>query len=94
MAASYPTSGAAPNGRSHGSVLTPDARFAAFVSAASNLVQGDTNGIADNGLDLLKLLIAARLFTLGQANRYGEAQDLSAFKNSLFHRGGDGIFRA
>ncbi len=35
------------NGASQLPVLTPDGRFAAFVSAASDLVEGDTNQIAD-----------------------------------------------
>jgi hypothetical protein len=35
------------NGNSSGSVLTPDGRFVAFVSAASNLVSGDQNTIPD-----------------------------------------------
>jgi WD40 repeat protein/Tol biopolymer transport system component/DNA-directed RNA polymerase specialized sigma24 family protein len=39
--------GAAGNGASHSPVITADARFAAFVSEASNLVAGDTNGAAD-----------------------------------------------
>ena len=32
---------------SRGSVMTPDGRYVAFVSAATNLVVGDTNNIAD-----------------------------------------------
>jgi Tol biopolymer transport system component len=35
------------NGASTDPVMTPDARYVAFVSAASNLVAGDTNKIAD-----------------------------------------------
>jgi Tol biopolymer transport system component len=35
------------NGTSRSAVMTPDGRYVAFVSAASNLVPGDTNGIAD-----------------------------------------------
>lgn len=35
------------NGASTGPVMTPDGRYAAFVSTATNLVAGDTNGIAD-----------------------------------------------
>ena len=35
------------NGTSRGSVMTPDGRYVAFVSAASNLVAGDTNNIPD-----------------------------------------------
>jgi dipeptidyl aminopeptidase/acylaminoacyl peptidase len=44
---SVSTSGGAANGASRGSVVTPDGRFVAFVSAASNLVAADTNGIPD-----------------------------------------------
>jgi Tol biopolymer transport system component len=35
------------SGASRGSVITPDGRYVAFVSAATNLVSGDTNNIAD-----------------------------------------------
>jgi Tol biopolymer transport system component len=35
------------SGASTDPVMTPDGRFVAFVSAANNLVAGDTNGIAD-----------------------------------------------
>ena len=35
------------NGVSTDPVMTPDGRYVAFVSAATNLVAGDTNGIAD-----------------------------------------------
>ena len=41
------TNGSAANGTSRSSVVTPDGRFVAFVSAASNLVPGDSNGIPD-----------------------------------------------
>lgn len=41
------TNGGAGNGDSRTAVMTPDGRFIAFVSAASNLAAGDTNGIPD-----------------------------------------------
>jgi Tol biopolymer transport system component len=41
------TNGAIANRASRGSVMTPDGRYVAFVSAASNLVSADTNTIAD-----------------------------------------------
>ena len=41
------TSGGIANGASGSSVLTPDGSLVAFTSAASNLVEGDTNGITD-----------------------------------------------
>ena len=44
---SVSTNGGLGNGASRGSVITPDGRYVAFVSEASNLVAGDTNGIAD-----------------------------------------------
>ncbi len=44
---SVSTNGGAANGTSRSSVMTPDGRYAAFVSAASNLTPGDTNGIPD-----------------------------------------------
>jgi Tol biopolymer transport system component len=44
---SVSTNGGIANGASRSSVMTPDGRYVAFVSAASNLVPGDTNGIPD-----------------------------------------------
>lgn len=44
---SVATNGMSGNGISRGSTLTPDGRYVAFVSEASNLTPGDTNGIAD-----------------------------------------------
>lgn len=41
------TNGLAGNGASRGAVMTPDGRYVAFVSEASDLVAGDTNRIAD-----------------------------------------------
>ena len=41
------TNGGFANGDSRDSVMTPDGRYIAFVSAANNLVPGDTNGIED-----------------------------------------------
>jgi Tol biopolymer transport system component len=41
------TGGGVANGASCNSVMTPDGRCVAFVSAASNLVPGDANGIPD-----------------------------------------------
>ena len=41
------TNGLPGNDASDSSVMTPDGRYVAFVSAASNLVPGDTNGIRD-----------------------------------------------
>jgi len=41
------TNGLPGNGASDSGVLTPDGRFVAFVSAANDLVAGDTNGIRD-----------------------------------------------
>src|ERR1039457_1626637 len=41
------TNGGSANGVSRSAVMTPDGRYVAFVSMASNLVPGDTNGIAD-----------------------------------------------
>lgn len=44
---SISNTGGNAGGTSRGSVMTPDGRYVAFVSAASNLVPGDTNNIAD-----------------------------------------------
>jgi Tol biopolymer transport system component len=39
--------GSSGNGACRNSTMSPDGRYVAFVSAATNLVAGDTNGIAD-----------------------------------------------
>lgn len=44
---SVATNGGWANGASSEPVLTPDGRFAMFISAANNLVAGDSNGIPD-----------------------------------------------
>jgi len=44
---SVATNGFAGNGISSEATMTPDGRYVAFVSAANNLVAGDTNGIPD-----------------------------------------------
>jgi hypothetical protein len=44
---SVSTNGSAGNAYSRDATITPDGRYVAFVSAASNLVAGDTNGIPD-----------------------------------------------
>jgi Tol biopolymer transport system component len=44
---SVSTNGASANGASTDPVITPDGRFVAFISSASNLVPGDANGIPD-----------------------------------------------
>ncbi|MGO8929843.1 MAG: TolB family protein [Limisphaerales bacterium] len=47
MLASISTNGQVGNGASRSPTITPDGRYVAFVSAANNLVSGDTNGIPD-----------------------------------------------
>jgi hypothetical protein len=44
---SVSTNGQVGNGASRSPAMTPDGRYVAFVSAANNLVAGDTNGIPD-----------------------------------------------
>ncbi len=44
---SMSTNGGPANGASTDPVITPDGRYVAFISSASNLVPGDTNGIPD-----------------------------------------------
>ena len=44
---SVSTNGFPGNGASRSAVMTPDGRYVAFVSAATNLVTTDTNGISD-----------------------------------------------
>ncbi len=41
------TNGSTGNGASSSPVITPDGRYVAFISAASDLVSDDTNGVAD-----------------------------------------------
>src|SRR5207253_1109506 len=41
------TNGVAGNGRSRSGVITPNGRYVAFVSAASDLVPSDTNHMSD-----------------------------------------------
>jgi Tol biopolymer transport system component len=47
MLVSVSINGGAANGVCRGSTMTADGRYVAFVSAANNLVPGDTNGIPD-----------------------------------------------
>ena len=47
LVASIGTNGACANGASTDSTMTPDGRYVAFSSQASNLVPNDTNGMAD-----------------------------------------------
>ena len=44
---SVDSAGAEGNGESHEPAISPDGRFVAFYSSASNLVPGDTNGVDD-----------------------------------------------
>jgi Tol biopolymer transport system component len=44
---SVSTNGTSGNGESRSPVVTPDGRYVAYVSAATNLVAGDSNGIPD-----------------------------------------------
>src|SRR5580765_3413651 len=47
MLISVAAGGGSGNGASTDAIITPDGRYVAFVSAATNLVAGDTNRIAD-----------------------------------------------
>ena len=58
--------GAQPNGTNGLGVLSADGRFAAFESAASNLVSGDANNSTD---------IFVRDLVLGETTRVSVAQD-------------------
>ncbi|HEX4343143.1 MAG TPA: hypothetical protein VH255_07115, partial [Verrucomicrobiae bacterium] len=44
---SVATNGSLGNGASSDAVMTPDGRYVAFISAANNLVAGDTNNVPD-----------------------------------------------
>lgn len=69
------TNGLSGNGASDSSVMTPDGRYVAFSSAATNLVAGDTNGIPDVFLRDLKNG-TTRLVSVG-----AKATSLTAFTN-------------
>jgi Tol biopolymer transport system component len=74
--ASVANDGSAGNAPSTEPVMTPDGRFVAFVSAATNLVFGDTNGIPDV---FVRDLIAAStsLVSVGAAG-YGSTSPMMA----------------
>ena len=78
--ASANATGQAANALSHGLQLSADGRFAVFVSSASNLVEGDTNG--DNDVFLKDMLTGAiRRLSLSpdgvQANGASDAARIS-----------------
>jgi hypothetical protein len=73
------TNGVCGNGASYSSAMTPDGRFVAFTSAATDLVPGDTNGIPDifvrdlwSGTTLLASVNAKA------TNSYGSFSDVPA----------------
>src|SRR6266446_2919214 len=76
-------SGGAGNGVCRGSTMTPDGRYVAFVSAATNLVAGDTNGIPDVFIrdlqaGLTTLVSVGAKSTNSLATSSSEAPDISA----------------
>jgi Tol biopolymer transport system component len=73
---SVSTNGGPANGASTDPVMTPDGRYVAFISRASNLVPGDTNGIQDV---FVRDLIAGTnyLVSVGALNPYRLYGDLN-----------------
>src|SRR4051812_1548411 len=75
------TNGSSANGSSRDAVMTPDGRYVAFVSAASNLVENDTNGIPDifvRDLQTGTTVIASTGATrLGTSARSSEAPEIT-----------------
>jgi Tol biopolymer transport system component len=67
--------GTQANSSSYNSIMTPDARYAVFVSTATNLVPGDTNGMAD---------VFVRDRTSGAIERVNVASDGSQANNSSY----------
>ena len=80
---SVSTNGDLGDGASRSAVMTPGGRYVAFVSAADNLVPGDTNGISDVFLRDLQLgttiLVSAgaNLGPAGTANGSSEAPEVT-----------------
>lgn len=78
---SVSTNGGFANGVCRGSTLTPDGRNVAFVSAANNLVPGDTNGIPDVFVRDMQDEITTLVSAGAQASPYSlvasEAPDIS-----------------
>jgi Tol biopolymer transport system component len=70
---SVSTNGDLSNGASRSAVMTPDGRYVAFVSAANNLVAGDTNGIPDVFLRDLQLGTTVLVSVGANPGRVGEA---------------------
>ncbi len=68
--ASVDSAGGQSNGPSGAASISPSGRLAGFVSAASNLVPGDTNGVLDT-------------FVHDDAGAAGQIEDLIAFVESL-----------
>ena len=63
------TGGVQANGASYGASMSPDGRYVVFTSYASNLVAGDTNGLAD----VFRLDRQTGGLTLVSANASGQA---------------------
>src|SRR6266404_2888313 len=70
-------SGGAGNGVCRGSTMTPDGRYVAFVSAATNLVAGDTNGIPDVFVRDLQAQTTS-LISIGAKNTNSSVTSLSS----------------
>ena len=73
VSVSVSTNGDPGNGASRSAVMTPDGRYVAFVSAAKNLVAGDTNGIPDVFLRDVQLGTTVRVSVGTNPGRVGTA---------------------
>ena len=73
------TSGLGANGSSFESTLSPDARYLAFTSNASNLVSGDTNGSVDVFVKDLKTGVV----TIESTSSSGELSNATCYNPSL-----------
>lgn len=85
---SLPGNGTAPNGASSAPSLSPNGRFVAFQSDASNLMRDDANGVAD-------VFIAdtvARKLSFGSINSHRSQSTAISFDPSVSPIGPDGFY--
>lgn len=91
---SVSSAGAQANGASHSPAISVDGRFVAFVSQATNLVSGDTNGVADIFLRDRTRGVTTRVSMTtagGQLNGPSRSPRLSLFGRHIVYET-DGVF--
>lgn len=80
------TGGLQGNGHSNSGRISGDGRFVGFLSEASNLITGDTNGVADGFVHELATGLTTRV-TVGAAGEQGNG---ATFEQPWFSISGDG----